>query len=53
MISDGEGRAHGEDPIIGWIGEDGIYYTMEGSEAVEVDEPNYWLHLPKLPNLDS
>ncbi len=53
MISDGEGDVHGEDPIIGWCGDDGIYYTMDGGEEVEVDEPNYWSHLPKLPNLDS
>ena len=43
-----------KEPFIGWITKDGAYFTedMDG-ERQEVDAPDYWSFLPRLPALDS
>lgn len=50
---DNEGEIHANDPVIGWCGDDGIYYTEDGGQDVEIDEPTHWSPLPRLPDIDS
>lgn len=46
-------EGHAKEPFIGWQGEDGAYYTDDGGEVIEVDAPDYWSFLPRLPAIDS
>lgn len=51
--NEGEIQIHVNDPVIGWCDDDGIYYTEDGGQDVEIGEPTHWSPLPKLPDDDS